>query len=58
MLTTGVGTVASWLLGTLGWDGLTTAVLGALGILVAFVVDAAIFLLVVKVLADEHPAAA
>ncbi|KQY23446.1 ribonuclease BN [Cellulomonas sp. Root485] len=55
VLTTGVGTVASWLLGTLGWDGLTTAVLRALGILVAFVVDAAIFLLVVKVLADEHP---
>ena len=38
-----------------GWDGLTTVVLRALGILVAFVVDAAIFVLVVKVLADEHP---
>ncbi|MDQ0371853.1 YihY/virulence factor BrkB family protein [Cellulomonas humilata] len=55
VLTTGVGTVASWLLDTLGLDGLTTVVLRALGILVAFVVDAAIFLLVVKVLADEHP---
>jgi membrane protein len=55
VLTTGVGTVASWLLDALGWDGLTTVVLRTLGIAVAFVVDVAIFLLVVKVLADEHP---
>lgn len=55
VLTTGVGTVASWLLDALGWDGLTTLVLRGLGILVAFVVDVAFFVLVVTVLADEHP---
>ena len=50
-LTTGLGTVASWLLDALGWDGLTTAVLRVLGILVAFVIDVALFVLVVTVLA-------
>ncbi|GEK22669.1 YihY/virulence factor BrkB family protein [Cellulomonas xylanilytica] len=55
LLTTGVGTVASWVLDALGWDGLTTLVLQALGVLVAFLVDAAIFLLVVRVLAGEDP---
>ncbi|MEZ0448716.1 YihY/virulence factor BrkB family protein [Cellulomonas sp. ICMP 17802] len=54
-LTTGAGTVASWILDALGWSGLTSAVLRALGILVAFVVDAALFVLVVKVLAAENP---
>ena len=55
LLTTGVGTVASWLLDALGWTGLTTVVLRTLGILVALVVDAALFVLVVKVLAAENP---
>ena len=55
MLTTGVGTVASWILDALGWSGLTTVVLRVVGILVAFVIDAALFVLVVKVLAAEHP---
>ncbi|WP_421732653.1 YihY/virulence factor BrkB family protein [Cellulomonas sp.] len=54
-LTTGLGTVASWILDALGWDGLTTAVLRALGILVAFAIDVALFVLVVTVLAAEHP---
>ena len=54
-LTTGVGTVASWILDALGWSGLTTVVLRVVGILVAFVIDAALFVLVVKVLAAEHP---
>jgi membrane protein len=55
LLTTGVGTVASWILDALGWTGLTTLVLRVLGILVAFVVDAALFVLVVRVLAGENP---
>lgn len=55
ILTTGAGTVASWLLDALGLSGLTTVVLRTLGILVAFAVDAALFLLVVKVLAAENP---
>lgn len=54
-LTTGVGTVASWILDALGWDGLTTVVLRVVGILVAFVIDAALFVLVIMVLAAEHP---
>ncbi|NUU15928.1 YihY/virulence factor BrkB family protein [Cellulomonas humilata] len=54
-LTTGLGTVASWILDALGWDGLTTAVVRALGILVAFAIDVALFVLVVTVLAAEHP---
>ncbi|WP_456844116.1 YihY/virulence factor BrkB family protein [Cellulomonas sp. P5_C6] len=55
ILTTGVGTVASWLLDALGWSGLTTLVLRTLGIAVAFVIDAALFMLVVRVLAGENP---
>ena len=55
LLTTGVGTVASWILDALGLSGLTTVVLRTLGIAVAFVIDAALFLLVVRVLAAENP---
>jgi membrane protein len=55
VLTTGVGTVTSWVLDALGWSGLTTTVLRALGLLVAFVVDAGIFVLLVRVLAGESP---
>ena len=54
VLTTGVASAASWILDALGWGGSTTVVLRVVGILVAFVVDAAIFLLVVTVLAGEH----
>ena len=54
VLTTGVASAASWILDELGWGGATTVVLRVLGILVAFVIDAAIFLLLVTVLAGEH----
>ncbi|KQY23445.1 ribonuclease BN [Cellulomonas sp. Root485] len=54
VLTTGVASAASWVLDSLGWGGSTTVVLRVVGILVVFVVDAAIFLLVVTVLAGEH----
>jgi len=55
LVTTGVASAASWVLEALGWGSSTTVVLRALGILVAFVVDAATFLLLVKVLAGENP---
>jgi membrane protein len=55
LATTAVGSVASWVLDALGWGGSTTVVLRGLGILVAFVIDAATFMLVVKVLAGENP---
>jgi membrane protein len=50
-------TAADWLLGLLGLDGSTLAAVVArvVGILVAFVVDAATFLLVVVVLAGIRP---
>ena len=54
VLTTGVASAASWILDSLGWGSSTTVVLRVVGILVAFVIDAAIFLLVVTVLAGEH----
>ena len=54
VLTTGVASAASWILDSLGWGASATVVLRVVGILVAFVVDAAIFLLVVTVLAGEH----
>ena len=56
VLTTSVASAASWILDALGWGSSATFVLRALGILVAFVIDAAIFLLVVKVLAGQDPA--
>ncbi len=55
VLTTVVAAAASWLLGVLGWGALTTVVLRVVGVLVAFAIDAAIFVLVVRVLAGEHP---
>ena len=55
LVTTGVASAASWVLEALGWGSSTTVVLRALGILVAFVIDAAIFLLLVKVLAGQNP---
>ena len=54
VLTTGVASAASWILDSLGWGASATVVLRVVGILVAFVVDAAIFLLVVTVLAGQH----
>ncbi|MBO3086432.1 YihY/virulence factor BrkB family protein [Cellulomonas fengjieae] len=55
VVTTAVGSVASWVLDALGWEGSTKVVLRGTGILVSFVIDAAIFLLLVKVLAAENP---
>jgi membrane protein len=56
VLTTSVASAASWILDALGWGTSTTVVVRSLGILVAFVIDAAIFVLVVRVLAGQHPA--
>ncbi|MEZ0448715.1 YihY/virulence factor BrkB family protein [Cellulomonas sp. ICMP 17802] len=55
LVTTGVASAASWILDALGWGSWTTLVLRGVGILVAFVIDAATFLLIVKVLAGEDP---
>jgi len=55
LVTTGVASAASWVLDALGWGSSTTFVLRGLGILVAFVIDAATFLLIVKVLAGQAP---
>ncbi len=55
VLTIATTTAADWLLGALGWTdaaGLTTRILG---VLVAFVVDMATFMLVVRVLAGVSP---
>ncbi|KQY43051.1 YihY/virulence factor BrkB family protein [Cellulomonas sp. Root137] len=56
LVTTGVASAASWILDSLGWGSAATVVARVLGILVAFVIDAATFLLIVWVLADERPA--
>jgi len=50
-----VTTAASWLLGLVGLSQSTGVVVRILGIAVAFVVDAAIFALIVVVLAGMHP---
>ena len=55
LVTTGVASTATWILDSLGWGSSATVVLRALAILVTFVIDAAIFLLLVRVLADQAP---
>ncbi|MDQ0424352.1 YihY/virulence factor BrkB family protein [Cellulomonas iranensis] len=50
-----VTTAADWLMGTLGWSDGTGLVVRVLGVLVAFVVDAGVFVMVVRVLAGQHP---
>lgn len=55
VLSIGVTTVAGWLLGAIGFEGSGRALLQALGIAVAFLVDVGTFLLVVWVLAGERP---
>jgi len=55
LLTTAVAGAVQWVLRELGWGGASTVAVGVAGALVAFVVDAAVFVLVVRVLADEHP---
>lgn len=55
VLSIAVTTAASWLLGLVGLSEGTGVVVRVLGIAVAFVVDAAIFVMIVVVLADVHP---
>ncbi|MBO3089029.1 YihY/virulence factor BrkB family protein [Cellulomonas dongxiuzhuiae] len=50
-----VTTAAGWLLDTLGWSGASAVVLRVAGILVAFVVDAAVFVMLVRFLAGQAP---
>ncbi len=52
----GVTAAAGWLLGLVGWEDGSGVVVKVLGLLVAFVVDAATFVLIVRVLAALHPA--
>lgn len=51
-----VTTAADWLLGALGWADASGAVLRVVGVVAAFVVDAAVFVMVVRVLAGQSPA--
>lgn len=50
-----VTSVSGWLLGLLGWSGVATGVARVLGLAVAFVVDAALFVMLVRVLAGLAP---
>ncbi|WP_081681179.1 YihY/virulence factor BrkB family protein [Cellulomonas sp. URHD0024] len=56
ILTIAVTSATQWVLGALGLSGYTTTILTVLGIAVGFVVDATVFVLIVTVLADQHPA--
>jgi len=51
VLTTATGSVVRWVLGAVGWSGATNVALQGAGLVVAFVLDAAVFVLVVRVLA-------
>ncbi|MDM7830823.1 YihY/virulence factor BrkB family protein [Cellulomonas edaphi] len=55
ILTTTVGAAAQWVLGALGWDDAGGVTLRVVGVVVAFAVDAAMFLLLVTLLAGEDP---
>jgi len=55
ILTTAVGSAAQWLLSALGWGDASGVTLRLVGILVAFVIDAATFVLIVRLLAGENP---
>lgn len=50
-----VTTAADWLLGTLGWSAGSAVVLRVLGVVVAALVDAAVFVMLVRVLAGQSP---
>ena len=56
LLTVGLTSAADWLLGLLGWPAGSGAVVRVIGAVVAFVVDGATFVLVVRVLAGLRPA--
>lgn len=55
VLTVGVTSAADWLMGLLHWSDSSGLVLRLAGILVSFVVDAATFVLIVRVLARADP---
>lgn len=55
VVTLGVTTAADWLLDVVGWDEGSGVVVRLLGIAVAFVVDAALFVMLVRVLAGQAP---
>ncbi len=55
LLTTATGAVASWVFAAIGWDAGAGLALTVLGRVVAFVVDAITFVLLVVVLAGQHP---
>jgi membrane protein len=55
ILTIAVTSATQWVLGALGWGGVTAVALTVVGILTAFVVDAGVFVLIVTVLAAQHP---
>ena len=55
IITIAVTTATQWVFGALGWGGATTSVLTVVGVLIAFVVDASVFILIVTVLAGQHP---
>ena len=55
VLTTATGAVASWVFDALGWDAGTGFVLTVLGRVVAFMVDALTFVLLVVVLSGQRP---
>ncbi|WP_029290495.1 YihY/virulence factor BrkB family protein [Cellulomonas sp. HZM] len=55
LLTTAVGSATQWVLQAVGWDDAGGFTLRAVGIVVAFVIDLATFVLIVRVLAGEHP---
>ncbi|UZN04403.1 YihY/virulence factor BrkB family protein [Cellulomonas sp. S1-8] len=50
-----VTTATDWFLGLLGWSDASGTVVRVVGILVVLVVDAAVFVMVVRVLADQSP---
>ena len=55
IITLAVTSAAHWVLSALGWGAATKVVVTVLGVLVGFVVDAAVFVLIVTVLAGLHP---
>ncbi|ROS23099.1 YihY/virulence factor BrkB family protein [Cellulomonas sp. PhB150] len=55
LITTGVGSVTKWVLEAVGWTDGTGVILQVAGMLVALVIDAGTFVLIVRVLAGEHP---
>jgi len=55
ILTTAMASVTQWVLGRLDWSGGTTIALRVVGAVVAFVIDAGMFVLVVRLLAGQRP---